>query len=327
MPHLSPPSPKSASTTARRSPSAAGSITCARAGSCCFPQFRDGSGIIQGVVPKNAVPPEVFDAIKTLTQESSVIVEGKVRADKRAPGGYELDVANVQVVQRVPEIDPLSHHAQGTRHRFPDGAPPSLGALAAAGGDSARARRDHQSRARFLRRARLHADRSADHHSGGLRRHDHAFPGRLFRRAGVPHAVGPALHRSHGDGAGQGVFLRPDISRGEIEDAPPPHRVLDGRTRSRLRQTRRRDGTGRRPHQLHREALPREAPRRSADHRPRHFEARKDRAAIPAHQLRRRGEESAGRPRQGRARNRNSSGAAISARPTKLIFPRSSTSR
>ena len=75
-------------------------------GKLLFPQFRDGSGIIQGVVPKNAVTPEVFDAVKTLTQESSVIVEGKVRADKRAPGGYELDVANVQVVQRVSETDP-----------------------------------------------------------------------------------------------------------------------------------------------------------------------------------------------------------------------------
>jgi asparaginyl-tRNA synthetase len=75
-------------------------------GKLLFPQFRDGSGIIQGVVPKNAVTPEVFEAVKTLTQESSVIVEGKVRADKRAPGGYELDVANVQVVQRVPESSP-----------------------------------------------------------------------------------------------------------------------------------------------------------------------------------------------------------------------------
>jgi asparaginyl-tRNA synthetase len=75
-------------------------------GKLLFPQFRDGSGIIQGVVPKNAVAPEVFDAIKTLTQESSVIVEGKVRADKRAHGGYELDVANVRVVQRVPESSP-----------------------------------------------------------------------------------------------------------------------------------------------------------------------------------------------------------------------------
>ena len=75
-------------------------------GKLLVPQFRDGSGIIQGVVPKNAVTPEVFEAVKTLTQESSVIVEGKVRADKRAPGGYELDVQNVQVLQRVPETDP-----------------------------------------------------------------------------------------------------------------------------------------------------------------------------------------------------------------------------
>src|SRR5262250_169851 len=75
-------------------------------GKLLFPIFRDGSGLIQGVVPKGAVPHEVFDTVKNLTQESSVIVEGKVRADKRAPGGYELDVANVQVLQRVPESDP-----------------------------------------------------------------------------------------------------------------------------------------------------------------------------------------------------------------------------
>ena len=75
-------------------------------GKLLFPQFRDGSGVIQGVVPKSAVTPEVFDAIKGLTQESSVIVEGKVRADKRAPGGYELDVSGVQVLQRVAESDP-----------------------------------------------------------------------------------------------------------------------------------------------------------------------------------------------------------------------------
>src|SRR3984957_7640059 len=75
-------------------------------GKLLFPKLRDGSGVIQGIVPKNAVLPEVFDAVKGLTQESSVIVEGKVRADKRAPGGYELDIANVQVVQRVSETDP-----------------------------------------------------------------------------------------------------------------------------------------------------------------------------------------------------------------------------
>ena len=76
-------------------------------GKLLFPIFRDGSGTIQGVVPKNAVPAEVFEAVKGLTQESSVIVEGRVRADKRAPGGYELDVTNVRVLQRVSESDPF----------------------------------------------------------------------------------------------------------------------------------------------------------------------------------------------------------------------------
>jgi asparaginyl-tRNA synthetase len=75
-------------------------------GKLLFPQFRDGTGVIQGVVAKNAVPTEVFDAVKGLTQESSVIVDGKVRADKRAPGGYELDVSTVHVIQHVPENDP-----------------------------------------------------------------------------------------------------------------------------------------------------------------------------------------------------------------------------
>src|ERR1700693_89072 len=75
-------------------------------GKLLFPIFRDGTGLMQGVVPKSAVAPEVFEAVKGLTQESSVIVEGKVRADKRAPGGYELDVSAVEVVQRVSENDP-----------------------------------------------------------------------------------------------------------------------------------------------------------------------------------------------------------------------------
>src|SRR5450755_2253304 len=76
-------------------------------GKLIFPQFRDGSGVIQGVVAKNAVTPELFESIKGLTQESSVIVTGRVRADARAPGGYELDVENIEVLQRVADDDPF----------------------------------------------------------------------------------------------------------------------------------------------------------------------------------------------------------------------------
>jgi asparaginyl-tRNA synthetase len=85
-------------------------------GKLLFPIFRDGTGTIQGIVPKAAVPPEVFDVIKGLTQESSVIVTGKVRADKRAPGGYELDVEGIEVIQRVPEDTryPISLKEHGT---------------------------------------------------------------------------------------------------------------------------------------------------------------------------------------------------------------------
>jgi asparaginyl-tRNA synthetase len=75
-------------------------------GKLLFPIIRDGSGFIQGVLHKAGVSQEVFDSVKNLTQESSVIVTGTVRADKRAKGGYELDVQNVEVVERVPESDP-----------------------------------------------------------------------------------------------------------------------------------------------------------------------------------------------------------------------------
>src|ERR1019366_5826520 len=75
-------------------------------GKLLFPIFRDGTGTVQGVAHVKSVSPEVFEALKGLTQESSVIVTGKVRADKRAPGGFELDVEDVNVVQRVPESDP-----------------------------------------------------------------------------------------------------------------------------------------------------------------------------------------------------------------------------
>jgi asparaginyl-tRNA synthetase len=75
-------------------------------GKLLFPLFRDGTGIIQGVVVKSAVPPEVFDRVRGLTQESSVRVTGKVRADKRAPGGFEMDVSNLEVLQRIPAETP-----------------------------------------------------------------------------------------------------------------------------------------------------------------------------------------------------------------------------
>ena len=74
-------------------------------GKLLFPIFRDGTGIMQGVCAQKEWP-EAFAALRGLTQESSVIVTGKIRAEKRAPGGYEIGVTKLEVVQRVAESDP-----------------------------------------------------------------------------------------------------------------------------------------------------------------------------------------------------------------------------
>ena len=75
-------------------------------GKLLFPIFRDGTGIIQGVCALKENP-EAFESLKGLTQESSVIVTGKIRAEKRAPGGFEIGVTKIQIVQKVPESTPF----------------------------------------------------------------------------------------------------------------------------------------------------------------------------------------------------------------------------
>jgi asparaginyl-tRNA synthetase len=63
-----------------------------------FLTVRDGTGFIQCVMSKKAVGDELFTQADHLAQESSIIVEGAVRADSRAPGGYEIDVSGLTVV-------------------------------------------------------------------------------------------------------------------------------------------------------------------------------------------------------------------------------------
>jgi len=75
-------------------------------GKICFPQVRDGSGTMQCVAVKSALPEELFESLKHLTQESSLIVRGKIRAEARAAGGFEMDVESAEILQRVPESDP-----------------------------------------------------------------------------------------------------------------------------------------------------------------------------------------------------------------------------
>jgi len=71
-----------------------------------FLRVRDGTGIIQAVVFKKDVSAETFQAAKRLTQESSLILTGVIRADARAPGmpgGYEIGVLDLEIVQIAAE--------------------------------------------------------------------------------------------------------------------------------------------------------------------------------------------------------------------------------
>ena len=76
-----------------------------------FLVLRDGSGMAQGVLVKGRLPEEDFQQFERLTLESSLMLEGLVRAEPRAPGGYELEVTRVIPVHIAPEypISPKEH--------------------------------------------------------------------------------------------------------------------------------------------------------------------------------------------------------------------------
>ena len=83
-------------------------------GKLIFIRLRDGSGTIQCVVFKKNVSEEDFAAAQQLTLESSCRITGMVRADERAPGGYELDVSSMEVVQIPAQEYPIQPKEHGT---------------------------------------------------------------------------------------------------------------------------------------------------------------------------------------------------------------------
>ncbi|SUA98123.1 asparaginyl-tRNA synthetase [Paenibacillus thiaminolyticus] len=76
-----------------------------------FLQLRDGTGFIQGVVVKSEVPEEVWEAAKSLTQESSLYFTGIVREEPRSKSGYEMTVTGVEIIQLTEDypITPKEH--------------------------------------------------------------------------------------------------------------------------------------------------------------------------------------------------------------------------
>ena len=82
-------------------------------GSIYFIEVRDGFGEIQCVVIKDEVEGKVFDECSNLKLESSLIIEGALREEKRAPGGYEILVKNIQVIDIPDEEYPISKKSHG----------------------------------------------------------------------------------------------------------------------------------------------------------------------------------------------------------------------
>ncbi len=85
-------------------------------GKLCFLLVRDGSGFIQCVAFKGDLDEKLFDQIMRLPQESSVIITGSVREDKRAPGipgGYEVGIKDLKIIQEAALDYPMALKEHG----------------------------------------------------------------------------------------------------------------------------------------------------------------------------------------------------------------------
>ncbi|EUJ27101.1 Asparagine--tRNA ligase [Listeria grayi] len=82
-------------------------------GKIAFLQLRDGTGFMQGVVVKAEVGEEIFQAAKSLTQETSLYVTGIINEDTRSPFGYEIAVSGVEVISESHDF-PITPKEHGT---------------------------------------------------------------------------------------------------------------------------------------------------------------------------------------------------------------------
>jgi asparaginyl-tRNA synthetase len=92
-------------------------VTTRSSGKIAFLILRDGTGYVQGVLAKKEVAEDVWDRFATLTQETSVAVTGTVRADARAPGGYELTLRDITVLGASVDF-PITPKEHGTSYLF-----------------------------------------------------------------------------------------------------------------------------------------------------------------------------------------------------------------
>jgi hypothetical protein len=158
--------------------------------------------------------------------------DGRGEGRPAGPGGLRAErdgALPARVGRELP--DPT----EGARRRLPARPPAPLAPLVAAAGGAARASGGRAVDPRLLLPAGLRADRHADPHRLDRGARGDALRDRLLRRARVPGADGAALRRGGVPRVPARLLLRPDVPCGEVEDAAPPDRVLDGRAGGRVR--------------------------------------------------------------------------------------------
>ena len=80
--------------------------------------MRDGSGMLQCVAFVKNVEPEIFEAMDRVPQESSIAVIGEVKADDRAPGGFELGLSSLRIYHEAEGDYPIQPKEHGVDFLF-----------------------------------------------------------------------------------------------------------------------------------------------------------------------------------------------------------------
>ena len=95
-----------------------GWVTTTRSsGKIAFVVLRDGSGLVQCVLAKKEVPEETWNRFQVLTQETSVAATGIVREDARSPGGFELQLSQIEILGTSVDF-PITPKEHGTSYLF-----------------------------------------------------------------------------------------------------------------------------------------------------------------------------------------------------------------
>ncbi len=196
-------------------------------GKLVFIMLRDGSATIQCVVFKKNVTEEVFANAKALTQESSVRITGTVRADERAPSGYELDVVDVEPVHIAQEY-PITPKDHGTsflmEHRHLHVRSSKQHALLRVRAEVIAAAQEYLNGEDFVRFDTPILTPVAAEGTSNLFATQYFDLGTAYLAQ-----TGQLYVEVRHDEFRQGLLLRANLSRRAIENAPPPDRVLDDR--------------------------------------------------------------------------------------------------